>query len=100
MIDYNTVFIPVITAITYSMILFAKKNIDSGNPQAFEPIKFASTVLLGLLLGVASLWLNLPITQAGIEAAFLTYGGALILIESILKAAYRWYQNPNLPGGL
>lgn len=100
MIDYNAIFIPVVTAITYSVLLYAKKNINQASPQMFDPVKFAATVLLGLGLGIASVWLNLDISQAGIEAAFLTYGGALVLIESLIKAVYRWYLNPRLPGGI
>lgn len=100
MIDYNLIFIPVITAIVYSVLIFAKKNIDVQNPQAFDVVKFAATVLIGLVLGLVSVWFNLPVTQAGMEAAFLTYGGAIVLVETVLKSVYRWYFNPELPGGV
>lgn len=89
--NLTTIAIPVITAIVFSVLQFVKKNVNLENPQAFEPAKFGAYVALGILLGVASIFSGIQVTQTNIEAMFLTYGGALVLIETILKSFYRYY---------
>ena len=90
MSDVFALFTPIVAAIAYSCIIYAKKTANPENPVEFEPIKFLSTVTVGVVLGVISVGMEIPVTQMGIEEMFLLYGGAVILIESVLKGLWRF----------
>jgi uncharacterized membrane protein len=89
MTELAALITPIIAAVAYSLIIYAKKHTNPNNPQEFEPIKFISTAVLGTVLGVVSVYMQIPITQANFEQMFLLYGGSVILIESILKSIWR-----------
>lgn len=91
----QTILISAVSAVSYSIIFYAKKK-GSLEPEDFKPFKFASTLLVGLAVGLAFLYLGNPITEKGIQTQLAAYTGVIAVVESILKTIYRkWKKMKN-----
>jgi len=87
----ETVLISVFAAIVYSLSMFVKKALKSENPDSFDAVKFAVTVMWGALIGLYMAYSGIEITEQSVEAQFTAYAGLIALTENILKAGIRYF---------
>ena len=85
----ETVGIAVISALVYSVIFYCKKAMKPDKPPEFDYMKLASTLIVGLIIGIAFCLSGLAITAEAIEVQLIAYAGVVALVESILKIIYR-----------
>lgn len=74
---------------TFGFLFWLRNRVDPEDPAPFDPIKFATTMLLAALIGIA-------FEVGGIDPAFehyafvlVTFGGTVGMIEAALKALVR-----------
>ena len=74
---------------SFGFLFWLRNRVDPDDPDPFDPIKFATTMLLAALIGIA-------FEVGGIDPAFehyafvlVTFGGTVGMIEAALKALAR-----------
>jgi len=87
--DLGSLAIAVLSAVVYSMSMYVKKHLNPDNPQSFDPVKFATTVIWGVLIGVILDMSGVPINEQSVEEQFLIYAGLIALTENIIKVVVR-----------
>lgn len=85
----ETILISVFAAIVYSLSMFVKKALKSKNPDSFDAVKFAVTILWGTIIGIYLSASGLEITEQSVEAQFTAYAGLIALTENAIKALIR-----------
>jgi len=61
-------------------------------PEPFSYTKFGSTMILGLIVGLFSMYFNLPLDQTSITNQVVEYGLLVAVIENTGKAVWMWLQ--------
>jgi len=87
--DLGSLAIAVLSAVVYSMSMYVKKHLNPDNPQSFDRVKFATTVIWGVLIGIILDMSGVPINEQSVEEQFLIYAGLIALTENIIKAVVR-----------
>jgi hypothetical protein len=88
--------IPVLAATIYAAAGFMQK---SQSDQTFDQIKFLSTVLLGLALGVISIFAGWQVTMETIGQQVIAYGGFIVIIERVIKTLLKWQETEVITSG-
>ena len=92
---YETILIALVSAIVYAGSMFLKKNVDPGNPQDFDAIKFVSTLVVSVIIAATMIASNVTtITESMIETQLIAYTGLIALVENVLKILIRKFNNP------
>jgi len=79
----------VLAAILYSLVFYAKK---LGKGEKFDPYRFASTLIIGAVVGALMQAQGVPVEQMTFEQRLAMYAGAIALTESVLKAVVRYFR--------
>ncbi|ADJ14450.1 hypothetical protein [Halalkalicoccus jeotgali] len=82
----NTVVLGILGAMLYGGIFFARVRLDPDEPETFDSIKFATTVLLGGVFGAISAVLGIQPTYEHVGFALTSYAGTVALVEYGIKA--------------
>jgi hypothetical protein len=90
----DTIIIAVIAAVLYAGTEFIKKYLDPQKPESFDKIKFAATMIIGAVIGVASGYEGIIPTELGITEQLALYVGSVVVLENVLRIIYRWVTNP------
>lgn len=77
-------------ALVYSLIFYAKKR-EGG--QEFDPYKFTSTIIVGVVVGVFLSLGPMELTQENVMGIMATNIGIIAVIESALKWLVRKTRN-------
>lgn len=75
-------------ALVYSVVFYAK-NYAGDEPEKFEWKKFTATLIVGLIIGIASGLAGIDVTQQFIYEQLAMYAGTIALVETIIKAIYK-----------
>jgi len=79
-----TIMMAVMSAVVYAIIAYAKTQNEN-----FDSLKFLSTIIIGVCVGIMFVMSNTPITQQTIEVQLVAYAGTTALVENVLKLIYR-----------
>ena len=85
----EAIIFSVVAAIVFAMSGYLK----SAKDEEFDVTKFATTVLVGALVGVVLYVKGAAITEEAVATQFAAYAGIVVIVENALKAAMRWFQN-------
>lgn len=78
----------------YGLVYFAKnRETTTTNKETFKLRKFGATVLFGALVGAINAATGQPITYESIQVTIGANSGVVMLLQSLLQAAYRWTNN-------
>lgn len=84
--DFIEFIIPVLGAIVYSLVFMLKSQQDGEKLDVF---KFATTAIIGFVIGVLMYGAGIPITEQDIGVQLVTYAGLTAIVESVLKIVWR-----------
>lgn len=87
-VELQAILACVSSAVVYSLMFYAKKRARDPSTE-FEPIKLASTLIVGAIIGVFYGYYGIPIEQPTISQQLATYAGTIALVESVLKFIVR-----------
>ena len=95
--ELTSMIIPILGIIVYSGSAYFK-NFASGEVKIYWP-KLIATVVVGLIIGIASLTSGVEVTSEFIAAQIFTYTGSIVFVENIIKGIIRyfnpgWLQDP------
>ncbi|RLG35360.1 hypothetical protein DRN97_00175 [Methanosarcinales archaeon] len=85
----EAIIFSVVAAIVFAMSGYLK----SAKDEEFDVTKFATTVLVGALVGVVLYVKGAVITEEAVATQFAAYAGIVVIVENALKAVMRWFQN-------
>lgn len=93
----TSMIIPILGIIVYSGSAYFK-NFASGEVRIYWP-KLIATVVVGLIIGIASLTSGVEVTSEFIAAQIFMYSGSIVFVENIIKGIIRyfnpgWLQDP------
>jgi hypothetical protein len=77
--DYMVVVVPVLTAVVFAAAGYFKAK------EAFNPIKFLATLGIGAFIGIVALMSGVEVTEAYVGAQALMFGGAITVLEDVIK---------------
>ena len=83
----------IIFAIVAAIVFAASGYLKSAKDEEFDVTKFATTVLVGALVGVVLYVKGATITEEAVATQFAAYAGIVVIVENALKAVMRWFQN-------
>lgn len=73
-------------AFIYGAMFFAYVRLDPDDPETFDPIKFGSTVLVGMVVGGVFGAAGIAPTYESVAFALTSYAGTVALTEAAIKA--------------
>lgn len=79
--------IPMLSAAVYALAFYLKRYQEDG--VAFDFVKFGSTLILGLVIGVVSVYSGIGVSSETVIAQFAAYAGFTAVIESVIKMLWR-----------
>lgn len=82
----------VVAALVYSIVFYIKKR-ESAKPEDFNRFKFISTLIVGVIIGLALWSSGVPLSQMTLAEELAAMTGTIALVESVLKTLYRSYKN-------
>jgi len=85
----GTIVFAMIAAVMYAGSQFIKKW-PGDNPEDFDLYKFAATVILGGLIGIAAALKGDVVDQTSIELQLFIFAGATAIIENSIKIVVRF----------
>jgi len=85
----SSVLYAVLAAVAFAVIGFYKRT-DKTEP--FSTEKFFTTIVVGIIAGLASLWLNLS-PEAAVQMIFAD-AGLVYVIEGVTKSIWRRWISP------
>jgi len=88
MTGVETVLIAVLAAAIYSATSYLKKHMKD-DPENFDPVKFAATLIVGAIVGFSMWTSGIPITQEAVETQLVAYAGLVAIVENVIKVIYR-----------
>ena len=80
-----------IASLLFAFIWYAKNHFDVETPESFDKMKLAATLAAGLVVGMAMLWAGDPLHQADFFERMTAYAGAIVLLQGVGQAIWRWY---------
>jgi len=95
MIEIQAVILAAFSAAGYSLAFYVKKRAKK-NPDNFNPYKLASTVIVGVFVGISLQLSGVDFGQEQLAAEIGTYTGTVALLESVLKTLYREFLEEKL----
>jgi len=87
--DLATILYAVIAALFYAGSFYLK-NRQAG--EAFDPVKFLATVIVGTIVGFISVATGSPLTEEDLITQLVAYMGIISLVENWLKMLFRGLQ--------
>jgi len=82
----QSILIAIVAGIVYSVTMYAKKA-QAG--QTFDPLKFVSTVLVGILVALSIELSGAPLNELTWQQQFFMYAGLIPIVENLLKTVFR-----------
>ena len=83
----------IIFAIVAAIVFALSGYLKSAKDEEFDVTKFATTVLVGALVGVVLYVKGAAITEEAVATQFAAYAGIVVIVENALKSVMRWFQN-------
>lgn len=80
-----------VAAAVYAALVYAR-NRKSG--EDFKPFKFFSVVIVGAVVGASLALSGNAVTSGSFEARWAAYAGMTVVVEGLLKAAWRYLGLP------
>ena len=87
--DVGSLLVAIFSAVVYSLSMYVKKHLNSENPQSFDVAKFITTIIWGIIVGVALQLSGVPINEQAVEEQFVAYAGLIAITENVVKAIIR-----------
>jgi len=81
--------VTILIAIIAAAVFAASGYLKSAGTENFEPIKFAATVLVGIVVGAVMYAGGSPVTEANVATQIGIYAGIVAVVENVLKAILR-----------
>ena len=85
--DYLTVVYAMAAAVAYSASFYLKNR--QSTDEAFDPAKFAATLVVGLIIGIVAMLTGSPLTEQDMITQLVAYAGLVTFIETWLKTLIR-----------
>lgn len=85
--ELNVLYISVLSAVAYSMVVYVKKS--SGNPTELDFTKMLSTILVGAAIGVLAYIRGIEVNEEYIFQQIALFAGVVVFVENALKTLYR-----------
>lgn len=85
----ETIFLALVAAALYAGTQFIKKVVPGDKPEEFDWTKFAATVILGGLIGIAAALKGIVPDQTSVELQIGLFAGATVIIENAIKTVIR-----------
>lgn len=95
MIEIQAVILAAFSAAGYSLVFYVKKRAKESRDE-FNPYKLASTVIVGVFVGISLQLSGVDFGQEQLAAEIGTYTGTVALLESVLKTLYREFLEEQL----
>ena len=57
-----------------------------------DPVKFLSTLIIGAIIGLIFSFMGAPVTEEAIMTMLVTYIGAVVVVENMIKAVIRRWE--------
>lgn len=83
----------IVFAIVAAIVFALSGYLKSAKDEGFDVTKFAATILVGALVGVALYVKGAAITEEAVATQFAAYAGIVAIVENALKALFRWFEN-------
>ena len=83
----------IIFAIVAAIVFAASGYLKSAKDEEFDVTKFGATILVGALVGVVLYVKGAAITESSVTEQFAAYAGIVVIVENVIKAVMRWFQN-------
>jgi len=87
--DLLTIVYAFIGAVIYAGSFYLK---NRQADEDFDPVKFASTLIVGLIVGCVSYVTGSPITEQTVYEQLIAYAGITVLVETWIKALVRGFK--------
>lgn len=88
MIELQQILLAAISAAGYSLVFYIKKRAKES-PDSFDPYKLASTVVVGIAVGISFGLSGVDFGATDIQNQIAMYAGSVAVVESVLKTLYR-----------
>jgi len=83
----------IIYAVVAAIVFALSGYLKSAKDEEFDATKFIATVLVGALVGVVLYVKGAAITEEAVATQFAAYAGIVVIVENVIKAVMRWFQN-------
>jgi len=81
--------VTILIAIVAAAIFAASGYFKSVGTENFDTVKFAATVLVGLVVGAVMYASGSSVTESNVAAQLAMYAGVIAVVENVLKAFLR-----------
>lgn len=89
--EYAPLMLPILTGITFSLLIYLKKLLDHPDME-WNPVKFAKTVLAGLIVGITAYYSGTNVSLGAVEEQIIAIsaaGGGTIGVQTIGELLFR-----------
>lgn len=86
--DWSVVIAVMLSAAAYGLIFWWKARQTQDPPPPFDPYKFASTMIVALIIGLITAFSGQTLTEEYFLIQIGSYAGYVAMIETILKALF------------
>lgn len=86
--ELATIGMAVVSSILYSAVFYVKQ-LDSVDPESFDPTKFISTLIVGIGVGIAASVSGVSVQFETVETELAALSGTIAITDSVVKIIYR-----------